>query len=99
MPIRFVPGYFANFVFVSVGVVDSGNFKGGDAVDALRDHTQENLDKYVALSRGLGMPATSYWAIGTDAVDELERSAWKSARSFPNRQSLRGSSSFTRRRG
>jgi hypothetical protein len=81
--IRFVPGYFANFVFVSVGVVDSGNFKGGDAVDALRDHTQANLDKYVALSRGLGMPATSYWAIGTDAVDELERVCLEVSQEFP----------------
>jgi hypothetical protein len=81
--IRFVPGYFANFVFVSVGVVDSGNFKGSDAVDALRDHTQANLDKYVALSRGLGMPATSYWAVGTDAVDELERVCLEVSQEFP----------------
>ncbi len=81
--IRFVPGYFANFVFVSVGVVDSGNFKGGDAVDALREHTLANLDKYVTLSRGLGMPATSYWAIGTDAVDELERVCLEVSQEFP----------------
>jgi amino acid transporter len=81
--IRFVPGYFANFVFVSVGVVDSGNFKGGDAVDALREHTQANLEKYISLSRGLGMPATSYMAIGTDAVDELERVCLEVSQEFP----------------
>jgi hypothetical protein len=81
--IRFVPGYFANFVFVSVGVVDSGNFKGGDAVDALREHTKSNLEKYISLARGLGMPATSFMAVGTDAVDELERVCLEVSQEFP----------------
>ena len=87
--IRFVPGYFANFVFVSVGVVDSGNFKGSGAVEALREHTQANLAKYVALARSLGMPATSYGAIGTDAVDELEKICLEVSQDFPKCDVLR----------
>lgn len=71
--IRFVPNYFQSLVFVSVGVVDSGNFKGSRAVDDLRKHTEEILAKYVDFSRRLGLPAASFLAIGTDAVDELEQ--------------------------
>jgi len=81
--VRFVPGYFRNFVFVSVGVVDSGNFKGSGAVEDLRKHTEQSLGQYVALARRLGMPATSYMAIGTDAVDELEALCLEVAKRFP----------------
>jgi len=81
--IRFAPGHFVNLVFVSVGVVDSGNFKGSGAVEALRDHTEVNLQKYVALARSLGMPAVSYSSIGTDAVDELEEVCLTVSQNFP----------------
>jgi hypothetical protein len=81
--IRFMPNHFGSMVFVSVGVVDTGNFKGSDAVDALRKHTEDNLRKYVELARNLGMPAASYSAIGTDAVDELEKVCLQVTQDFP----------------
>lgn len=81
--VRFIPDYFRNFVFISVGVVDSGNFKGGDAVDDLRQHTDASLARYVDLARRLGVPATACSAIGTDAVDELEQMCLDMAQKFP----------------
>ncbi len=81
--VRFIPGHFRNFVFVSVGVVDSGNFKGSGAVDDLRQHTDETLRRYVDLARRLGTPAAAFSAIGTDAVDELEQLCLEVARKFP----------------
>jgi hypothetical protein len=81
--VRFLPGHFRNFVFISVGVVDSGNFKGSGAVDDLRRHTEENLHRYVDLARRLGTPAVAFLAIGTDAVDELEELCLDVARKFP----------------
>ncbi len=80
---RFVPDYFRNFVFISVGVVDSGNFKGSGAVDELRRHTDEALRRYVDMARRLGTPAIGVSAIGTDAVNELEALCLKVAREFP----------------
>ena len=70
--LRFGPGQFKGTIFLSVGVVDSGNFKGSDAVEDLRAHTAESLEKYVDHARRLGMPAVGYMSIGTDPVDELE---------------------------
>lgn len=81
--VRFAPGYFKNFVFLSVGVVDSGNFKGAGAVEDLQKHTGASLANYVDLAQRLGMPATSFMAIGTDAVDELEQLCLEIARRFP----------------
>lgn len=81
--IRFAPDHFKSFVFISVGVIDTGNFKGSGAVDALRDYCIESLQQYVDLGRRLGMPSSSFLAVGTDAVDELERTCLEIARKFP----------------
>ena len=81
--VRFAPGYFKNLIFLSVGVVDSGNFKGASAVEDLQHHTAESLASYVDLAQRLGMPSASYMAIGTDAVDELEQLCLELARRYP----------------
>jgi len=80
---RFFPGYFKNLVFLSVGVVDSGGFKGEGAIEELRHGTEESLAQYVELARRLGMPATSRYALGTDAVDVGEKLCLDVAREFP----------------
>jgi len=81
--IRFAPAHFKSAVFLSVGVVDSGTFKGAGAVDELRRHTEASLEKYVDLTRRLGLPSASFMAIGTDAVDELEQLCREIARQYP----------------
>ena len=35
--VRFVPNHFKNMIFISVGVVDSGNFKGVEELEHLQD--------------------------------------------------------------
>ena len=54
---KLFPRYFANVVFMSVGVVDSATFQGVEEVDRVRDETEEALKKYVALARGLSIPS------------------------------------------
>lgn len=81
--INFVPGHFKNVVFLSVAVVDSGNFKGAEALEDLKRHTEQSLAKYVDLANRLGMRATSFMSVGTDAVDELERLCVAVDKRFP----------------
>jgi amino acid transporter len=81
---RSFPGHFKNLVFLSVGVIDSGEFKGEHAVDDLRHRTEEMLTNYVGLATGLGMPATARMAIGTEAVFEAEKLCLEVAREFPH---------------
>ena len=80
---RAFPGFFRNFVFISVGVVDSGEFKGEHAVPELKRRTEEMLKQYVELAQGLGIPATSRYAIGTDVVAEAEELCIGVLRDFP----------------
>jgi hypothetical protein len=79
-------------------LIDSGNFKGAEAVDELRKHTEETLAKYVDLARRMGMPAESFMMIGTDAVDELELLC-KEGRNIRESCSSPGNSFFRKTRG
>lgn len=81
---RSFPGHFKNLLFLSVGVVDSGEFKGEHAVEDVRRRTEEMLERYVALAAGLRIPATSRLAIGTEAVAESEKLCLEVAREFPH---------------
>ncbi len=66
------PGYYKGIVFLSVGRVDSGAFKGKGEVDALVESTEGNLARYVQLARSLGLGADSMFRIGTDVVHDSE---------------------------
>jgi hypothetical protein len=77
------PGYFKNLVFVSVGIVDSGAFKGEGEVENLRVRTEEQAKKYVALAQRLGFASTFRIALGTDPVDEAEKLCLALTTEFP----------------
>jgi hypothetical protein len=71
---RVFPGQFAQVMFVSVGVVDSGTFKGADEIEALRASIAAQLQQYVTFARTrIGWAADCDLAVGTEAVAEIER--------------------------
>ncbi len=78
------PGTFKNIVFVSVGIVDSGSFKGVEALEDLRAHVEEDLQRYVELARKLGLPATYEMAVGTDVVGAASGLCLDVAKRFSN---------------
>ncbi len=79
---RTFPGHYKNVVFISVGIVDSGEFKGEASIEALERRTEEMLGKYVAMAQRLNLPATARHATGTDAVDEAEQLCRQVAEEF-----------------
>ena len=93
---RAFPGHFKNLVFLSVGVIDSGGFKGEDSVELLTAQTEANLRRYVQLAHRLGVPATSRVAVGTDAVDEAEKLCERIAGEFPQAVFIAGQVLFQR---
>ena len=95
---RAFPDHFRNLVFITVGVIDSGAFKGESAIELLRAQTEETLKKYVELARGMGIPATGQMAIGTDAVHEAQRICLDLARELPRTTFFAGKVIFQRER-
>ena len=96
--LRSFPGHYRNVVFLAVGVVDSGEFKGENAVDELRARTDEMLRRYQELAVGLGLAAAGRSRIGTDVVEEAEQLCLEVASEFPRTTFFAGKLIFRRER-
>lgn len=81
---RTFPNHFRNFVFVSVGEVDSSSFGGSAALDELKAGVCERLASFEMFCRHRGIAAVSYSRFGTDVVDELTTLCRQVAHDFPN---------------
>jgi amino acid transporter len=62
---------FKNFVFIEIGIVDAGHFKGPDAVHELEEHVKSDLSLYESFMEREGFPVKTFSAIGTDVADEI----------------------------
>jgi amino acid transporter len=91
---RLFPGHFKNFVFVSVGVIDSDRFKGKAEIDNLQNSVQADLDKYVQLSQRMGLYAESKLILETDVIEGLERVCEQVAQEWPKRVFFMGQLAF-----
>jgi amino acid transporter len=81
--LRLFPKYYQNFVFVSVGVIDSATFKNVEEVEVVRSRTEASLKEYVALAQRLGLAADYRLAVGTEAVDVGEQLCREVAQAYP----------------
>jgi hypothetical protein len=81
---HFFGGVFKNFIFIQVGQLDAGNFKGINEVKHLRFHVKRELKRYVKFMDMQGFYAEGITTTAVDVVDEVVKtSAWITSR-FPN---------------
>jgi len=80
---RIFPGHFKNFVFVSVGVIDSAAMKGVEEVDRVRLRTELALQQYVALAHRLKLASDFRMDVGTEAVATAEQLSLAIRQEFP----------------
>jgi amino acid transporter len=88
--VRMFPKVYQNFVFVQVGVLDAGNFKGAAEVENLREYSQKEVDRYVAYMSKRGYYTEAHIALGTDIVDEAAKLCVVIAEKFPQAQFFAG---------
>lgn len=96
--LRFFPGLYRQFIFVSIAVVDSGHFKGREEIEALQRETEESVQKYVALARRLGFPAVGVTEVGIEAVSEATAVCERVARHYPKATVIAGKLVFRQER-
>jgi amino acid transporter len=82
--VRLFSGTFRRFVFVQVGVIDVGNFKGVNEAARLRATVQGELDRYVRFAHAEGFAAESFGAVSQDVADEIVRLAPRITARYPN---------------
>jgi amino acid transporter len=88
--VRMFPKVYDNFIFLQVGVLDAGNFKGAAEVENLREHAQHEVNRYVAYMGKRGFHTEAHFALGTDIVDEAAKLCDQIAGRFPQAQFFAG---------
>jgi amino acid transporter len=89
-------GVFKNYVFVQVGAVDAGNFKGTAEIARLKEHVSSECNRYVSYMRAQGYASAQFTSIGTDVVEEVVRLSREIAGQFSNAVFFGGQLLFVR---
>lgn len=93
---RLFPNHFKNIVFISVGLIDSGRFKGRDEIDNLRRMKEDDLKSFVDYANCLGWYAEYRYSLGIDVIDELEKLSKSVVKEFPRSVFFAGKLVFER---
>ncbi len=80
---RLFPGRFKNFVFLTVGEVDTAGFKEDETIEQLQKNADAQIVNYVNFCQAHGMAATGYVDFGTDPVEVALRLADRTLQRFP----------------
>jgi len=70
---RLFGGTFKNFVFVQVGIIDAGTFKGAEELEHLQKKVNKELELYKNLANKEGFYADSFSSFGIDVVAETAK--------------------------
>jgi amino acid transporter len=81
---RLFGGGFKRIIFVSIGVVDAGNFKGADEIERLREHLNSEGQRYVDFITARGGHAETFTSLGHDVLDEVEKILPSLTEKYPN---------------
>jgi amino acid transporter len=92
---RLFPETFCHLIFVQVGIVDAGSFKGRDEVEKLREATEASLHRYVELARRAGYHAESFCELSHDLIGTLDEIGDRLWEKHPNAVFFSGQLAFT----
>ena len=87
---------YKNYVFVEIGSIDAGNFKGADEIDNLGSFVRNETSKYVDYMNDHGHYAEAYFSIGTDVVDDVNKLVPAIREKFPDIVFFGGQLVFTK---
>lgn len=96
--LRFFPGLYKQFIFVSIAVVDSGHFKGREEIEALQRQTDDDVRRYIDLARRLGFPADGVTQIGIEVVSAATEVCERVARQYAKATIISGKLVFRQER-
>jgi len=94
--IRLFGTEFKNFIFVEVGVIDAGNFKGVLQIENLEAKGKSDIKRYVDLMQRNNYYAEGNSVVGVDIVEEIDKVAANIIKRFPNAVFFGGQLIFTK---
>jgi amino acid transporter len=81
---RLFKDVYRNFVFIEIGPVDAGNFKGADEIVHLNEYVESESSKYVRYMKEHGYHAEAFTSIGTDVVEEISKLVPQITEKYPD---------------
>ena len=81
---KLFPQQFRNFVFVSVGEVDSESFRGEERLHELQSEVSATLEHFAAYCRQRGLPSATFQSFGPDIIFEINKLVDQVLAEFPN---------------
>jgi K+ transporter len=81
---RLFPRHFRNYVFLSVGEVDSESFEAEHKIDTLRREVDQTLGYFINFAHARGIAAKAEQGFGTDVIEELTRLSERVTEKYPN---------------
>jgi hypothetical protein len=92
---RLFPGTFGHFIFVQVGLLDAGSFKGAQELERLKTETAASAQRYVEFARRHGFNAEAVTDLSHDAVEKIEAMSDALMREYPNAVLFGGQLAFS----
>lgn len=86
---------FKNYVFIQVGLMDAGNFKGVEEIENLQRHVETSLNRYVSYMRRHGHYAEGIARLSLDALDEISTLAPELTQKYKHAVFFGGQLSFS----
>lgn len=82
--VRMFPGVYKNYVFVEIGIVDAGNFKGVEELAHLEENVGGDVRRYAECMKARGIQAEARSVIGPEILSTAFSIGCKLAKTYPN---------------
>lgn len=82
--VRMFPGVYKNYVFVEIGIVDAGNFKGVEELAHLEENVGGDVRRYAECMKARGLQAEARSVIGPEILSTAFSIGCKLAETYPN---------------
>lgn len=92
---KLFPDTFGHFIFVQVGALDAGSFKGAEELQHLKAETTASVERYVEFAQRHGFTAESVTDVGHDIVGKIADLSEDLLRRHPNAVLFGGQLAFS----
>lgn len=75
---------FKNFVFIQVGILDAGSFRGFREIEEVKEKANHDLDKYIKFMNSHGYYAEGFSSLGMDIIEEIMKLVPTITKKFKN---------------
>ncbi|MGC3956662.1 MAG: amino acid permease, partial [Verrucomicrobiota bacterium] len=92
---RLFPDTFGHFIFVQIGALDAGSFKGAEELERLKTETAAGVKRYVEFAQRHGFTAEAVTDVGHDIVGKIAELSEDLLRQHPNAVLFGGQLAFS----